>query len=104
MANTDPVGMIVGRLGETELLCQLAEEACELSQAALKLRRAIDGTNPTPKSERECFEQLLEEMCDVCVCCTALGLDTRENRRHMAEIMQAKILRWAARLEDEDAE
>lgn len=104
MGNTDPIGMIVGRLDEKELLCQLAEEASELSQAALKLRRAYDGTNPTPKSERECFEQLIEEMCDVCVCCTALGLDTRENRRRMAEIMQEKIMRWAARLEEEDAE
>ena len=103
MGNIDPIGVIVGRLDEKELLCQLAEESAELSQAALKLRRAYDGTNPTPKSERECMEQLIEEMCDVCVCCTALGLDTRENRRRMAEIMQAKIMRWAARLEEEDA-
>lgn len=104
MGNTDPIDVIVGHLDKGELLCQLAEESAELSQAALKLRRAYDGTNPTPKSERECFEQLLEEMCDVCVCCTALGLDTRENRHRMAEIAQAKILRWAARLEEEDAE
>lgn len=34
----------------TEILAQLAEEASELAQAALKLRRALDGTNPTPKS------------------------------------------------------
>lgn len=37
-------------LSKTEILAQLAEEASELAQAALKLRRAMDGTNPTPKS------------------------------------------------------
>lgn len=37
-------------LPKTEILAQLAEEASELAQAALKLRRALDGTNPTPKS------------------------------------------------------
>lgn len=31
-------------LPETEILAQLAEEASELEQAALKLRRALDGT------------------------------------------------------------
>jgi len=37
-------------LTEDELLCQLAEEAAELSQAALKLRRVLTGVNPTPVS------------------------------------------------------
>lgn len=41
-------------LPKTEILAQLAEEASELAQAALKLRRALDGTNPTPKSVEEC--------------------------------------------------
>jgi hypothetical protein len=41
-------------LPKTEILAQLAEEASELAQAALKLRRALDGTNPTPKCVEEC--------------------------------------------------
>lgn len=41
-------------LPKTEILAQLAEEASELAQAALKLRCALDGTNPTPKSVEEC--------------------------------------------------
>lgn len=45
-------------LGESELLAQLAEEAAELAQAALKLRRALDGSNPTPKSVSECRDAL----------------------------------------------
>ena len=52
-------------LPETEILAQLAEEASELAQAALKLRRALDGTNPTPKSVEECEENLLEELADI---------------------------------------
>ena len=48
-------------LPDTEILAQSAEEASELAQAALKLRRALDGTNPTQKSVEECEENLLEE-------------------------------------------
>ena len=41
-------------LPKTEILAQLAEEASEPAQATLKLRRALDETNPTPKSVAEC--------------------------------------------------
>ena len=34
-------------LSDAEIVAQLAEEASELTQAALKLRRVLDGTNPT---------------------------------------------------------
>lgn len=40
-------------LPKTEILAQLAEEASELAQAALKLRRAINGKNTTPRSISE---------------------------------------------------
>lgn len=52
-------------LPETEILAQLAEEASELAQAALKLRRALDGKTPTPKSVEECLKNIQEEMADV---------------------------------------
>lgn len=51
-------------LPKTEILAQLAEEASELAQAALKLRRALDGTNPTPKSVEECRKAFEEEYAD----------------------------------------
>lgn len=51
-------------LPKTEILAQLAEETSELAQAALKLRRVLDGTNPTPKSVEECLENIQEEMAD----------------------------------------
>lgn len=44
---------IKGRLVEAEVLAQFAEECTELAQAALKLRRALDGKNPTPNTEEE---------------------------------------------------
>ena len=43
-------------LPQTEILNQLAEEHAEAAQAALKLRRAVDRTNPTPKTLQECWE------------------------------------------------
>ena len=43
---------IYEKIGESALLQQIAEEAAELAQAALKLARKLDGKNPTPKNER----------------------------------------------------
>ena len=48
-------------LTSAEILAQTGEEAAELAQAALKLRRALTGENPTPKSIAECLDDLQEE-------------------------------------------
>ena len=50
---------------QDELLAQLAEECAELSQAALKLRRALTGINPTPVTADEARWNLVEEVADV---------------------------------------
>lgn len=63
-------------LPKTEILAQLAEEPSELAQAALKLRRALDGTNPTPKSVEECLENIQEDIH----CLTRTGTDHRHSR------------------------
>ena len=55
-------------LPDAEILAQLAEEASELAQAALKLRRVLDGTNPTPATKDQAMANLVEEYSDV-VCC-----------------------------------
>lgn len=52
-------------LPQDELLAQLAEECAELSQAALKLRRALTGINPTPVAADEARRNLVEEAADV---------------------------------------
>lgn len=83
---------IVKKLGEAEVLAQLAEEAAELAQAALKLRRALDGKNPTPKTEDECRRNLTEEYNDVILCAVQLGLWEDAN------VVSKKIRRWQKRL------
>lgn len=94
-------------LPKTEILAQLAEEASELAQAALKLRRALDGTNPTPKSVEECLENIQEEMADVFVCPTMFGKSAEKDgiliyNRYMEKIIKIeyeKEARWLSRLE-----
>ena len=103
-AKTMPIDAIVELLGRDELLCQLAEEASELAQAALKLRRAYSKKNPTPKTVEQCVDNLLEEIGDVSVCCTALGYDSPLNRSRISAVYSEKVLRWAERLEENHAE
>lgn len=94
-------------LPKTEILAQLAEEASELAQAALKLRRALDGTNPTPKSVDECLENVQEEMADVFVCLTMFGKSAEKDgiliyNRYMEKVIKIegeKEVRWLSRLE-----
>lgn len=88
---------IADYLPETEILAQLAEEASELAQAALKLRRALDGTNPTPKSVRECRKALVEEIADMRVCLQELPLTSAE-RMATYQIADKKLARWVKRL------
>ena len=97
-------------LPKTEILAQLAEEASELAQAALKLRRALDGTNPTPKSVAECLENIQEEMADVFVCLTMFGKSAERDgiliyNRYMEKVIKIeyeKEARWLHRLQDKE--
>lgn len=92
------LGLIAGYLGEPEVLAQLAEEAAELAQAALKMRRAITGKNPTPKSVEECQAALMEEMADVTVCAGQLGYLDGAPGIQIGVIMSRKAKRWYERL------
>lgn len=82
------------------LLEQLAEEVCELGQAALKLARKIRGESPTPKTEEELIESLTEEIADVEVCVDQLTdlIDFCQ----VESIKEFKYQRWMKRLEDDD--
>ena len=84
------------RLTDAEILAQLAEEASELAQAALKYRRCLDGANPTPITNKEAHDRLCEELADVLVCVDALDGDP--NCRAVKECRESKAFRWAARL------
>ena len=89
-------------LRQDELLAGLAEEAAELGQAALKLRRVIDGRNPTPATYREAVKGLNEEIADV-----LLYLEWIQSMDNdlVREIRNKKLARWVTRLmEVRDAE
>jgi NTP pyrophosphatase (non-canonical NTP hydrolase) len=91
-------------LTPSEILAQMAEEGAELVQAALKLRRAIDKKNPTPKNVGECSDNLTEEFADVLVCLTvfaeAFDVDFDSLMDEIGDIGEAKMKRWAERLEE----
>ena len=95
MRETEP--KIMEHIGESEMLCQLAEECAELSQAALKLRRALTGINPTPVTADEARKNLVEEAADVY---NVLGLllDAVDNAE-IYSIIRRKKERWLKRLE-----
>lgn len=80
----------------TEILAQLAEEAVELAKAGLKLRRAIDGTNPTPVTYEDARENLIEEYADV-ICCMNIILNL-EDFEQIQNISERKMHRWKNRL------
>lgn len=80
----------------TELLAGLAEEASELAQAALKLRRVFDQTNPTPETEKNAINHFEEEIADV-----EIYLDKiYYSRTNVAQIKVMKNTRWKKRLEE----
>lgn len=84
-------------LPQDELLAQLAEECAELSQAALKLRRALTGINPTPVAADEARRNLVEEAADV-YNVMGLLLDAEDNAE-IYSIIRRKKKRWLNRLE-----
>ena len=102
---------IASRLSREDILCQLAEEASELTQAALKLRRAIAGTNPTPVSVDGANHTLNEEIVDVAVAVEAwfksviIGIDeigTDDIKSALGTFADIKIARWAQRLKEQE--
>lgn len=89
---------ITGTLRPGELLAQLAEECAELSKAALKIRRALEGVNPTPMTLAETVEAAREEVADVWLLVQLLELDA--SRDEIENTMRRKLLRWEGRLKE----
>lgn len=94
----DDIDFIQRMLPVEELLCQLAEECNELGQAALKLRRALDGTNYTPVSVVQAYEHLDEEVADIILCLNVIGA---KNDSNCVARQKKKAKRWASRLRGE---
>lgn len=99
-------------IAEVDLRAQLeqvTEECGELTQACMKLIRAIGNGNPCCISEEEALDRVVEEISDLEVASGFL-LKMLENRvpydisDKMFEIEQNKIKRWEGRLRDAKAD
>lgn len=90
------INFIRDQLSDEELLAQLSEECNELAKAALKMRRVLDGRNPTPVTMPEAWENLQEEISDVLLCLLVLEIDYNDPEYGVQ--MQAKLDRWVGRL------
>ncbi len=94
---------IAETLSEEDILCQIAEEAAELAQAALKLRRAITGTNPTPVTLDEAAKNFVEEYSDTTVAMLAYYMKHGRIDRKVADFIEQdepKFNRWAKRIKE----
>ena len=94
---------IAENLSEEDILCQIAEEAAELAQAALKLRRAITQTNPTPVTVEQAADNLIEEYGDTVVACVAYFMKHGLIDRKHVDILEksnTKYNRWAQRIKE----
>lgn len=91
---------IAESLSEEERLCMLAEEAAELAQAALKLRRCYDGSNPCRVHEHRAVDNLKEEIADVWLSLKVMGLDDSVFIAEYQQTMARKAKRWANDLEN----
>ena len=110
---------IRARISKSELLAQVAEEAVELSLAAmdmapesnssdlakaasrlahsaLKLRRTMSHENPTPVTTEAAVLKVQEEVADVLLCLDILGFDVTDANIDL--IQEEKATRWIYRL------
>lgn len=95
------IDYICDKLPQEELLAQLAEECMELGKAALKVRRVLDGRNPTPVSLCAAFANFEEEIADVLLCLETLGCSLEEMSKYRA-MMDGKLERWTGRLRERE--
>ena len=91
---------ILDHITLNEVLAQLAEEASELAQAALKLRRTMSKANPTPVTRHEAEEKLLEEIADVKLCLHVGGFERVRDKIQVNRTISYKADRWLKRLEE----
>ena len=82
-----------------ELLAMLAEECCELGQAALKVRRCLDDLNPTRMTFNEAISHLNEEWADVLLVIRQLNII---DQPMVYEIMKEKHDRWLKHLREHE--
>lgn len=95
-----PIDAIREIMPLAEIMTQLAEEASELAQAALKYRRTLSNANPTPTTRRQAEDQLLEEIADVKLCLHVAGFEKVRDKIAVNRIISSKAERWLHRLDE----
>ena len=101
MNQSDRIAFIAEHIKAAAALEQLAEEAAELTHAALKYARIVRGENPTPVNLTDAHDALTEEMGDVILCARVLmaqGVAFDNNA-----IAERKARRWVDRIREEEA-
>lgn len=94
----NPLQYIFDTFGRDEIVAQAAEEATELAQALLKLRRAYRGT--TPVSVENALEQVREEHNDLTLCMDVLLSCNDEPIGDTGVIRYEKLERWVERAKE----
>ena len=62
------------KMGRAAVYEQLAEEAAELAQAAIKYARVLRGESPTPVPAQEAMDAIVDELSDVTLCADVAGV------------------------------
>lgn len=90
------IDYIIEHVSEHRLYEQLAEECCELAQAALKMSRYLQKEDYVAMTKEEIHSKIVEEMTDVLVC-----LDTLHQRQDIdMELAAKKVNRWKNRIDE----
>lgn len=84
------------QLSPADQFGQVAEEAVELAHAAMKMQRILNGTNPTPVTEKEAIGKVMEEICDLYNALEVLKLDVSLKYEG---IRKKKMARWVERIQ-----
>ena len=95
----DNIDYISKNISELAVLMALAEEASELSKAAIKLARAkglLD--NPTPISVEQAEADLIEEYNDLLICVGVLNKMPSLTICVDVDLRKRKCRRWAERI------
>ena len=94
------VAYICDHVSEPALFLQMAEEAAELSHAAMKMVRFINGDCPIGLSKEVIANHIAEEMGDVMNC---IDVVTKANYIPPSEVLDSgekKLIRWVNRINE----
>lgn len=91
---------VVNDIGIPATLELCAEECLELGHACLKYARKLRGENPTPKSEEDIMDALIEEVADVGVCIGKLLDNDIVPQKDVNAVIEYKVRRWEERLRE----